>query len=324
LRQRAFGLVLDTPEALPGLSAAGPEDRPDLHITLHPRADTELLRDGAWYRASLPGDNGTPVLIIHAPAEGRDAWRLRYDDGTTFYISPDVGRIDCHWPDSLTLEDTATYLLGPIIGFALRLRGHTILHASCVDIDGEGAVFVGAAGQGKSTLAAAFSQSGRPVLTDDVCLLERAEGRWSVQPAYPRVRLWAPSVEGLFGAEDALPLLTPNWHKRGLDLEGDVAPAPGEPLPIGAVFVLEDRGERAEVEVERVPAKDALLRLVPDVYNRYLTDGQMRGRDFDTLSALVADVPVFSLYRPDEIPRLPDVMAKVIATLGETARARGE
>ena len=114
-------------------------------------------------------------------------------------------------------RDTATYLLGPVLGFVLRLRGIACLHASAISIDGRTVLLLGPAGSGKSTTAAAFACKGCRVLSEDVCALHCTPDGIFVQPGYPRLRL-PNSVGMLFGAQDALPLLTPNWNKRFLDL----------------------------------------------------------------------------------------------------------
>ncbi len=47
-------------------------------------------------------------------------------------------------------------LLGPAFAALLHQRGHLVLHASAVSIDGEVVVFLGRSGCGKSTIAAAL------------------------------------------------------------------------------------------------------------------------------------------------------------------------
>src|SRR5271156_6758875 len=77
-------------------------------------------------------------------------------------------------------------------------------------------------GAGKSTTAAAFARRGFAILSDDVSALWDCRPPFLLQPAYPQLRLWPSSVRLLFGADDALPPLTPNWDKRGLDLSTPV------------------------------------------------------------------------------------------------------
>src|SRR6185437_2076265 len=102
------------------------------------------------------------------------------------------------WREPLTLEDTSTYLLGPVMGFVMLLRGVVCLHASAVAI-GEGAIaLVGPAGSGKSTTAAAFAERGYRVLAEDVVTLDDRGYRFLLQPGYPCIRLWPAAVKALY------------------------------------------------------------------------------------------------------------------------------
>ena len=126
-------------------------------------------------------------------------FRFHYDDGTQFAVDAEGTRIIGAWPSELTLEDTAPFITGPMLGFLLRRRGFTCLHASVVELaPGHAVAFVGPAGAGKSTLAAAFAEQGTPVVSDDIAALDDGGTRFSVLSAHPGIRLWSPSVEALF------------------------------------------------------------------------------------------------------------------------------
>jgi hypothetical protein len=60
------------------------------------------------------------------------------------------------------------FLLGSAFGALLQQRGFMALHGSCVQFDDRAIVFLGASGQGKSTLATAFHTRGYKVFADDV------------------------------------------------------------------------------------------------------------------------------------------------------------
>ncbi|NIO13431.1 MAG: serine/threonine protein kinase, partial [Gammaproteobacteria bacterium] len=92
-----------------------------------------------------------------------------------------------------------------MLGFVLRLRGVLSLHASVIDINGEAVGFMGAAGAGKSTLAAAFAKKGFAVMSDDILALKPGDSAPFAQPGYPRLRLWPDSAVVLFGSASALP-----------------------------------------------------------------------------------------------------------------------
>lgn len=308
----AFGLRLQADRPVPGLTplvSAAPADTRIWFRAAAPEAARGALED-AWYASSFI-EAGQPAVRVWKIGNGAYV-RWRYSDGTEFVVDRAGGDVWAAWPASSTLEDTVTYLLGPILGFVLRLRGVTCLHASAVAAGGRAIAFVGPACAGKSTTAAAFARLGHPVLADDVVALADEDGRPHVRPAYPQVRLWPESVAMLYGCADALPRLTPNWEKRCLDLTGRGGRYEPRPLPLGAVYVLGERGTRGGAPVERVKASEALLALVANTHVNYLQDPEARAREFRALGDLVAAVPVRKAVPPDGPAELPRFCEQVL------------
>ena len=217
---------------------------------------------------------------------------MLYCDGTEFFVNREGSQVWATWPDSLTLEDTATYLLGPVLGFVLRLRGVTCLHASAVAVGDRVIALMGPANAGKSTTAAAMARLGCPVLTDDIVALTEDAGIFGVQPGYPQLRLWPDSVALLYGAEDALPALTPTWDKRALDLNRNGYSFQCRPLPLAAIYVLDERSRNPEPRIGGIHGRESLLTLLANTYVGYLLDAKMRGQQFESLGRLMASVPV--------------------------------
>lgn len=296
---------------IPGLPPAPPA-APDLRVTLGSLPDAAPHGGERWFASPRETSAGEPILDIHRIAP--DRFHLRYADGTEFVVDASSGEIWARWPDPLTVEDTATYLTGPVMGFLLRRRGTTCLHASSVEIAGRAVVVTGPMGAGKSTTAAAFAASGRRVLSDDVTpLLPRGGGAFHVQPSYPQLRLWPDAAHALFGHEDALPRLTPGWDKRFLDLSADEKFS-DEPLPLGAVYVLADRAEGVETaRFDLVRGAAAVMALVPNVYMGYLPGPEARAADLERLGAVAASVPVVRVTPSDDPSRLPALVEAIAA-----------
>jgi hypothetical protein len=226
-------------------------------------------------------------------------------------VDASAHRVDAWWQPPLTDVDAATYLLGPVLAFAMRLRGLVPLHASGVAIDGRAVLFAGTPGAGKSTTAAAFASLGVPVLSDDVVpvLFGRAEPQaW---PGYPRLSLWADAAQAVFGETSPLPAYSATYAKRYLDLEGRQLPFQRTPLPIGAVFVLDGH----ETPMDRLAPRDAVVALLRHTYGTYLIDMELRAREFDLLARLAAAVPVWRLRWGTE---LGDLTRRCLA-LGTTS-----
>src|SRR5258708_33002645 len=166
-------------------------------------------------------------------------------------------------------------------GFILRKRGILPIHASSLVIDGCAFGLVGEPGAGKSTTAAGLIAHGCSILSDDVLALHDRRSTFLAMPGYPRIRLWSPSSEAIFGAADALPLLAPNWDKRYLDLNQFTGAFETEPQTLSALYLLGERSDDFRAPfIEELAPQDALMSLVANTYVNYLLDAEMRAREF--------------------------------------------
>jgi hypothetical protein len=292
----AFGLSLCANIPIPGLITSSLKGEIDVRVWLKSVPDwlEEKLAAQQAIRYSSPyqDEHGKPTLRVWEIADG-DYFHLAYADSTEFIVNRTGTEIWANWHDDLTLEDTSTYLLGPILGLVLTLRGVTCLHASAIAFDDKAIALLGPRSAGKSTTAAAFARLGYSVLTDDVVAIDDRGDSFLVQPGYPRLRLWPDSVNALFGAGDALPLLTPNWDKRYLDLSSREYKFQHKPLPLAAVYILGERADDpAAPFAEAVSANTGMMSLVANSYATYLKDKNMRAQEFDLLSRISARVPL--------------------------------
>lgn len=288
---RAFGLAITSDRPIPGLPQVNASTRSDLTISLDSWPDLAPLLSCEDVRACAMDEDGDPLLRVRAMQGQKCLW-LRYADRTEFALDRVGTRIWARWPPSLTLEDVATYLLGPIFSSVLRLRGITCLHGSAMAIAGRAVLLLGTAGAGKSTTAAAFARLGYAILSDDVVPLKETDDGAAVEPAYPRIRLWPASVKALFGAVDALPTLTPNWEKRYLALDGDKYRFQLDALPLGAIYVLDTRrGDPAAPSLRTISPREALIALVGNTHGSR-SPWVKPETDFRRLAHLITKAPV--------------------------------
>jgi len=283
---RAFGFCIHSDLPLSGLPPCSPSEPADVRVYL-PSPEEFPLRE-LVYRSPYLDNAGEPILTVRRTAQ--PGYCFDYADGTRFYMNQDGSEVFASWPDGLTVEDTAVYLYGPILGFILRLRGMVSLHGSGIELGGRGIALVGPPGAGKSTTAAAFVQSGFRALTDDVFVLIERETGFFVQPAYPGIRLWPESVRHLWGTDDALPRLTMTWEKRYLNLEKQRFADDFRPVPIAAVYLLGSRTVSATAPCFASPP--SLLDLLANTYSGYALSPAMRAHEFDVLSRFMSKVPV--------------------------------
>jgi hypothetical protein len=285
-------LRLATDCVVPGLAPAPTDSTADVKVYfgLFPQHVSRDAPAGSRIRRQ---DLAARPTLWEADSDGY--FRILFQEGTLFLVDRAGSEIWAVWPDTCTLEDAVTYLTSTVMGLVLSLRGVTCLHASAVVVGGRAVVFAGAAGAGKSTTAAVFAKCGYPVLVDDIVALDERGGDFFVRPGYPRVCLWPDAAEGLFGA---LPLLTPTWTKRYLDLQDARHRFHDRPARLAAVYALTVGEPSANLpRVEEVPRGDVLIQLIANSYMRYLLDRAQRAQEFELLGRMANRVPVRRLVR---------------------------
>jgi hypothetical protein len=321
LSYRTYGLNLSSSIPIPGLKkSTSPVCNFDVHVCFGDQPawvrDALKLPSTVLYNLSACEETQDPAFVLTSYGQGQ-FFQLYYSDGSRFVLNAAATDIWGAPGESQTLEDLSTYFLGPVMGYVLRRRGITALHASAFSLDDKAIVLAGAAGAGKSTSAAALALRGFPVLCEDIAAVEENHHRFSVQPGYPRVCLWPESVSMLTGDAQSLPLITPNWEKRYLPLDGVNAAHDAQPRPLGVIYFLAPRETHSAPRVEEVRSREVLLELVQNTYMNWLLDRRQRAEEFELLSRLVSHVPVRRVV-PHREPARIDILCDLI--LSDAAR----
>ena len=345
----AFGLIFNSNIPLPGVplasrtsdlpsaSSAVPREGP-CDVALHlgivsPHASLNLGQpEELTYTSAYLDEDNQPTLHIWQAAD-RSYVRLAYSDGTLFWMDTKCLNVWSAWPAHLSLENTFSYLLGPVLGLLLRFRGITCLHASAVAFEDWCAVFVGAEGAGKSTIAAAFASQGHPILSDDIAALALPVSTqpasacqiaphpfFQVLPAYPHICLWPDSAAMVPGLPENLPRLVPDWDKRRLALGADGILYAPQPLPLAAIYIFAERRADLAPAIDLCPPKRTLLSLIANTYANNVLSPELRAQEFALLDSLVTSVPVRILTPHCDPARLPEMCSLIRQDLASLPR----
>ena len=122
----AFGLRVWSNQPIPGLpplpEVAGIDVRVWLGVMPALSGSGGGSASQVFYASGSHSAGEEPVLRVWRVAGGK-YFRFQYRDGTEFLIEKSGSEVWGTWPEPWTVEDTAVYLLGPVFGFLLRLRG---------------------------------------------------------------------------------------------------------------------------------------------------------------------------------------------------------
>src|SRR5260370_37313512 len=68
------------------------------------------------YVSASSGEQAQPNLRVGMLADGK-YFGFFYSDGARFAVERQGREVSADWPESYTLQDACTYLLGPVMGF---------------------------------------------------------------------------------------------------------------------------------------------------------------------------------------------------------------
>ena len=308
----AYGLRIRSPIALPLTPLPHPsEENPAQARAGEPDPDV-TVRIGAT-PARLPKPVGKRWHWETAPGVCLVTW-----EGIARYLTTNGSDILVE-PLGACERDMGAFLIGQPLAALLQQRGLTTLHASAVGVEGGAVLFAGFKGAGKSTLAAALSERGVPMLSDDLTgVALGADGRFMALPGVPFSRIATDSLEALGRQPRALRKTHANSHKHLLP----AARLCAEPLPVRAVYVLRVHGGAA-AEVKQLPLPQAVNAfLMHTLRKRFLHGLGVESEHFRTVERMAAQVPVFHLNRPARPLLIKSLAESVMAHLQSSAGVR--
>ncbi|WP_137929183.1 phosphoenolpyruvate carboxykinase (ATP) [Mesorhizobium comanense] len=308
-------------------------------LALHSRQATgSLERERRFYRAyglTIASDVTLPELEPAAPAVADivialgpiDMPKPSPETATVFRFEPDrqylawhaVGaflisggcRIDVAPAPGVDDALLAFPLLGPVMALLLHRRGLLVLHASAVAIAGQGAIFLGDKGAGKSTTASALIRAGHDLLTDDVVAIDLANPHEPViVPGFPQIKLAADAAAAIpLGQARVRPQVHPAIEKLQHRLQCAFSQSK---VPVARIYVLE-RGEKARTT--RLPGIAALPTIIRFSYvtrfGREALSGDFAAAHLRQCSGIANHVGVYRLEVPTGLDRIGEAVALI-------------
>ncbi len=299
---RAYGQFLKSGLSLPCPISRKPRQPVEIveeSASFFSRVHRELLsrpNESSWFRhAQLP--------------DGSDY--LRWSGLFEFLVTADGSRIACRPLDGATLEAFQTYLLAQVLSFALLKQGVESLHATVVAVQGAALVFLGDCGAGKSTLGAAFLQSGHLLVTDDLLVLrEKDDGFWA-HSGLPRIKLFPEIAQTLLGRQiEGVPMndLTPK-----IIIPLDRQQCCRSEARLRAIYVFKSRDSSSRtISIRPLSKRAATVELLKNTFNPLVLEKERIKRQFLFAARLAASVRVSSLTYPRTLARLPEVREAIL------------
>jgi hypothetical protein len=277
-----------------------------------------------WMVRTGPMPRGRPHWFRHTYlASGRrwlsvarvgDRYRLRFARLASFEIDLAERAVCCTAARGVAPATMRHLLLDQVLPLLAGSPQRLALHASAV-VSPRGAVaFLGAAGRGKSTIAALLAAGGWPLLSDDCLLIERHGTAIDALPAYPGVRLFPDSLAAMFGASRRgfrrVAEYTPKRRVAAASLPFARAAA-----PLARVYVLGAAGghtHRPAVVRARAPRR-AMLDIVQHALCLDIRDRTRAGETFHLAGAIVERAAMRALRLDWNLSRLDEIRDAVMA-----------
>lgn len=238
----------------------------------------------------------------------RDGHRYAFwsSDAGWYHIDPTIPSISVtSGADPLRRE---LRMFGVPTAICTLAQGDVSIHASAVEIHGQGVLLAGPSKYGKTTLAAAFAQAGHRLLSEDStrCSTNGPPAIWP-GPAVIRLRadvagyLRVPGAHAASAEEGRVPLVLDERSR------GD-----GGPVPLRAIVIL--RQDPEATRLQPAPAVEAVRDLLALTFD--LPTSSSRALSFARVTDLTAQVDVLNLYRPLTMESLDDVVVLVQRHVG--------
>lgn len=284
------GLQIRTDLPLAGVPAGRPGAAPDLHMRrgLRRHVPDQAPRGCVWAAIERGGQDGTFATLVGRGQ--REGWTLRVHGVCDVEIEGDLKTVILHSDPTADLGLTQVLATGLVISVVCLLRGHLVLHASCVQWRNSAVAIVGRSGAGKSTTATLLCRAGARLITDDVLRVDPGSPAWC----------YAGTTENRLRSGAAGELATGYTSRSAADGRVAVAlpSADRRRLPLRRILIPYPDRSAADLTFEHVTSAHALLLLSAFPRVPGWCHAASRARQFELTAELVRSVPVVVATMP--------------------------
>lgn len=238
-------------------------------------------------------------IMAHTAIDSDGALWLHWD-GVATYKATGGTLLEVH-PLTNDPNLLSLFTVSEALGLLLFQRKNFLLHASAVKVGGEGWVFMGMPGAGKSTTCAAFVKAGCQLLSDDLtAIVFNHAGTPFINPAYPQLKIWENTVNGLGYDKKQLVPVSEGVNKYAL---APSAHFDTTPVPLSRMYFLHrDESPAGETSLSAMEVPTETLKHFP-MPNQFLTASVLQ--QYFRQSILCArEAGFFRLQRPDGFAEL--------------------
>ena len=306
-KYEAYGRAVSSAQPLPGFLPSETGAPPEICIHWD-----RQFREPASFDQVFELSYATAPFILESnfssdpvAAQGREAcYRISYWGGVEFVLKADGSEIWVRTSAEVAADLISAYLTGPVLTYALRLRGVLCLHASVVVVDDCAIAFMAPSGGGKSTTAATLAAMGCPVLSDDVLVLDINGARVMAQPGFPWLRLCDDSADTLSAINGVDVLAGGQGDKQFLELPRHGFKYGGKPMPLAAIYTGIAFGEH--LSFEAIGHTRALTLVLGNTHPgvHYRLGPRHRISDLASAKLLVEQVPLRGIRYQRELTAL--------------------
>lgn len=285
-------------------------------------AEVSVIRETADYLKKFKAENQGSIQVTET-SEG-EFWFFCREHVTAFNVSDRVSfiiesgsKISVVSDDSSAADGLlAVFILGSCMGAVIHQRGRLPIHGSCVARDGKSLIIMGDSGAGKSTVAREFLRHGWKLVTDDVTVVDFAEGRPQAVPSYPSQKLWEDAVDHYGIDESSLTPLFQEERKEKFHVAVEDLFCSARTDLAYAVWLIAGPEDCSleTVSVEGFPVVDRFMR---NIYRLYLREKKSRNAVFQQCADISEHIRMFETVRPAGKDCAGEIYEEVVSMISE-------